>query len=298
MRTAQLAALHYKSLGWNPLPSSRTDRHPVLRYTKYWDAPVDPWILKSWDRWQVANVQLMCGVRWDLAVVDLDGETASDAWQSLGVYYDQPRTWTVRTGGGGWHLYYRIPSGIAELPKACLWDLGGDHSKIELLGDGALVIAPPSRHWRTGRLYEFVIGPRQMDRPAFLPRWVIGRAQAVREKPKAAFPPPPLPPPRSEFVGHFNFRDVVRAIPDKAPIASSWGLRFTGRRSGKDWLECHAVGRDDHRPSAGFSPASGYYSEPYVRHMDFFDLGVALGRYATWQDCCNDLGRQYIGRSA
>jgi hypothetical protein len=58
-----------------------------------------------------------------------------------------PPTRCVRTGSGGWHLYYRHPGG------ALAAKLHG-HDGIDLKADGGYVVAPPSVHPDTGKAYQ------------------------------------------------------------------------------------------------------------------------------------------------
>jgi Bifunctional DNA primase/polymerase, N-terminal len=64
-----------------------------------------------------------------------------------------PPTHAVRTGSGGWHLYYRHPGGTLAAK------LRG-HDGIDLKADGGYVVAPPSTHPDTGQPYR-----RVGDRP-------------------------------------------------------------------------------------------------------------------------------------
>lgn len=292
----QRAALEYLSRGCNPLPSSRASRHPVVPYAEYWDRPVDASLISNWP-WEVAcNVQVMCGTRWNLAVIDLDGPHAPAAWEALTLHRPAPRTWTVRTGGGGLHLWYSTPPGLEALPSVTLW-CGGNHNALELLADRKLVIAPPSRHWRTGMPYRWLVGPGDMPRPAILPGWIVDVACHIAV---------PEPAPvldrknlRSVQAGHFDRREVLAALPDPTALVRSWGLRVVGSRPGcRGWLACRAIDRPDGRPSAGWHPGSCYYSEPARRlRLSLYECGVALGRYRTWTDAVDDLGREYLKAS-
>jgi hypothetical protein len=60
-----------------------------------------------------------------------------------------PPTRCVRTGSGGWHLYYRHPGGVLAAK------LHG-HPGIDIKADGGYVVAPPSIHPSTGQPYRQV----------------------------------------------------------------------------------------------------------------------------------------------
>lgn len=291
LRRAERASRIYRERwGWNPLPTFLSRKRPLVPYAHLWESE------SSDADWRpTTNLQLMTGCRWGLAVIDLDGEIGLQAWEAISLYRPTLPTWTVRTPSGNWHLWFTIPSGVTELRKRCLWS-GGHHQAIELLGDRSLVVAPPSLDLATGRRYEFVLGPRTLPRPAELPAWVIDYAVAPVRPPY--LPPTPTRASLPSPLGVYHWRDVARAIPSKANLAYSWGLRLTGRMTNAGWLECRSLFREDRRASAGFHPESGYYSEPEDYRLSIFELGVVFGRYKCWQDACNDLGRKYLGANA
>ncbi|MEU7907937.1 bifunctional DNA primase/polymerase [Actinoplanes sp. NPDC049118] len=84
----------------------------------------------------------------DLAVVDIDPRNGGRVLPEL-----MPPTRCVRTGSGGWHLYYRHPGGTLAAK------LHG-HPGIDIKADGGYVVAPPSIHPGTGQPYR-----RVGDRP-------------------------------------------------------------------------------------------------------------------------------------
>jgi hypothetical protein len=173
-------------------------------------------------------------------------------------------------------------------------------SLIELKGEKALVVAPPSVHPETGMPYAFLPGhsPTEIARPAPLPRW-------VRELPGVRPPRVPqlLPlhrdaPKRPVLAccGHVDCRDVLEAIPDKVAAVASWGLRVASEPNHAGWCRCHALDRPDENPSASFHSGSGYYCEPdggggSLRRHSLFELGALIGPYLSWLDCLHDLAR-------
>jgi Bifunctional DNA primase/polymerase, N-terminal len=79
-----------------------------------------------------------------LAVVDIDPRNGGRILPDL-----MPPTRCVRTGSGGWHLYYAHPGGTLAAK------LHG-HPGIDLKADGGYVVAPPSIHPGTGQPYRWV----------------------------------------------------------------------------------------------------------------------------------------------
>jgi hypothetical protein len=104
--------------------------------------PLEPWREKQYtwqevEPWleQGGNVGFVTGIN-DICVLDIDDPERVDA---LGI-----RPWhtkSVKTGSGGYHLYYKIP----EAKKVVINDLGGNHLG-ELQCFGQYVVCPPSIH--------------------------------------------------------------------------------------------------------------------------------------------------------
>jgi hypothetical protein len=81
-------------------------------------------------------------------------------------------------GGGGTHIYYRLPIHLAFLPGRLIWspDSTAGHHEVRLLGDRSLVVVPPSRHVKTGREYVWHArhSPDVVELPAEAPTWLLG----------------------------------------------------------------------------------------------------------------------------
>jgi hypothetical protein len=80
-----------------------------------------------------------------VVVVDIDPRHGGRVDPDL-----MPPTACVRTGSGGWHLYYRHPG--QPVPSRPLPGRAG----VDIKGDGGYVVAPPSAHPDTGRPYVWV----------------------------------------------------------------------------------------------------------------------------------------------
>jgi hypothetical protein len=125
----------------------RPGKHPRLRHGLT-EASTDPRQVELWwTRWPEANVGLRTGVAMDVADVDSD-----EGWHGLchlldGVMPEGPR---VRTGGGGWHFWFRT-TGFGNRVRL----LPG----LDWRGIGGYVVAPPSRHLRGD--YRWLRGPAE-----------------------------------------------------------------------------------------------------------------------------------------
>ena len=147
------AALVYVGLGWKVIPlhsfrdgactcgnsaCTSPGKHPRTTHGLK-DATTDPRQIREWwEQWPGANIGIATGAESGLAVIDVDPRHGGTL-EALG---DLPPTCTVRTGGGGWHLYYQYPSGIAIRNNAS----GKLGKGIDMRGEGGYVVAPPSLH--------------------------------------------------------------------------------------------------------------------------------------------------------
>ncbi|WP_034213762.1 bifunctional DNA primase/polymerase [Actinoplanes subtropicus] len=124
----------------------RPGKHPRLRHGLT-EATTDPRLIDVWwSRWPEANVGLRTGITMDVADID-----SAEGWHGLthllgGELPPGPR---VRTGGGGWHLWFR-PMGFGNRV--------GLLPGLDWRGAGGYVVAPPSRHVRGGE-YRWVRRP-------------------------------------------------------------------------------------------------------------------------------------------
>lgn len=150
-------ALAYAAYGWPVLPLHSILRSGGCTCGKAWckspgkhprtpagkdDASIDPATIRAWwVRWPAANIGIhLKGA--GLAALDIDPRNGG----RLEDLPEQLDTLTVRTGGGGWHLYVRAPD-LASFPGAL-------SPGIEVKHEG-YVVAEPSIH-ASGRRYEFV----------------------------------------------------------------------------------------------------------------------------------------------
>ncbi len=158
MTEALQAAHAYLERGWIPFPLHPHDkasriRWSVLRMTPPTPADIESW----WRRWPDANVGLLTGTASHLAVIDLDGSAAVERAMALGLPEHAPCAGTAR----GQHVYCAADTSVRTTTVA---------PGIDVRGDGAYVVAPPSVH-PTGMLYEWLRPPNDQPLPS-LPPWV------------------------------------------------------------------------------------------------------------------------------
>jgi hypothetical protein len=112
----------------------RPGKHPRLRHGLT-GASTDPRQIELWwERWPAANIGLRTGIAMDVA--DVDSAEGRHGLRHL-VGGTMPTGPQVRTGGGGWHFWFR-PTGFGNRVRL----LPG----LDWRGVGGYVVAPPSRH--------------------------------------------------------------------------------------------------------------------------------------------------------
>lgn len=139
-----------------------------------------------------ANVGVATGEQHGIFVLDIDKRSGGlQSWAKLVAIHGEPSaTFTVRSGGGGLHLYWKYPSdgrrvrsrspGVPHVPG------------VDIKGDGGMVTGPGSIH-KSGGLYEIVD-----DAPvAEAPGWVLDLYAEIerRVEPPGVAPYAPGAPP-------------------------------------------------------------------------------------------------------
>ncbi|MBI2603191.1 MAG: DUF3987 domain-containing protein [Deltaproteobacteria bacterium] len=120
-------------------------------------------VLHWWEETPNANIGILTGQESGLVVLDIDPRHGGD--ESLAKLESEnrrlPETLKVKTGGNGWHYYFRHPGG--KIPnKANL------RSGLDIRGDGGYIIAPPSTH---ANLQTYMWVEPDLE-PAPLPEWL------------------------------------------------------------------------------------------------------------------------------
>jgi hypothetical protein len=137
------------------------------------DAINDPtWVRTIWEHNPWANIGLRTGPESGLWVLDLDGEAGIKALEELEAQNGKlPKTPTVRTGGGGLHLYFDYPS---DNEIRCSVKIAGQ--PIDVRGTGGYVIAAGGVNLKGS--YEWLITPDEVplaEAPGWLTRLVTER---------------------------------------------------------------------------------------------------------------------------
>lgn len=159
------AALGYLAAGLSPIPV-RADgtKAPVEReWQRFGDAAPDLDQLEKWfSGRERRGVGIACGpASGNLAVLDFETAPAFDEWLAALSADARGATLTcplARTGGGGAHLYVRLPESVKGVVLARRLVGGRVRTKIEFRGHGQQVLAPgcPAECHPDRRLYEWI----------------------------------------------------------------------------------------------------------------------------------------------
>ena len=165
MNALKEAALRYAALGYQVAALWPKGKLPMqnLRNREPTSDPAQ--IRQWWDLCPSANIGLPTDNRYNaLIVLDLDVGTGIDGTRTLLCRCQEqgltlPDTAVVRSGSGGYHVYYRNPQ---MLPVPSSKDL---FPGIDIRAAGAHIVAPPSIH-NSGKAYQWVRGDETRIAPA------------------------------------------------------------------------------------------------------------------------------------
>jgi nicotinamidase-related amidase len=186
------AALEYAEHGWLVIPlhsptqhgcsCGRAEcespaKHPRTAHGLK-DASRDPAMIREWwSLWPDANIGIVTGPESGILVLDVDGKQGEESLIELERRYSPlPDTYTVRTGGGGLHLYFLWPKGADVRNSQSKFALG-----LDIRGQGGYVVAPPSLH-SSGASYEI---NESAILPAPCPEWLLSLNQEPQGAPAA-----------------------------------------------------------------------------------------------------------------
>lgn len=132
----------------NKLDCKRPAKHPAVTWATA--STIDKRKIDQWwhDKAEhIYNIGIATGKLSGITVIDIDaGSGGLETWRQICEENHIPDTYTVKTGGGGYHLYFKYQAGINTGTNL----LG---QGIDIRNDGGYIIAPPSIH-KSGKAYE------------------------------------------------------------------------------------------------------------------------------------------------
>lgn len=191
-------ALRCAGLGWRVLAVEPQGKRPLVldRARLAWGdgSTTDPAVIRGWWR-RCPSANLGIVVPAGHVVLDVDakpdehGHTGRSHFRDLlDEHGPLPTTPAARTGGGGWHVWLRLPPGVehgngrGRLPRG-----------IDVRGcERGYLVSPPSVH-ASGARYAWLEGRAPWEVPvAEVPPWLLVLL-APAEPPPVPRPPPPCP---------------------------------------------------------------------------------------------------------
>lgn len=170
MYTPNMSKLYSRALqlsvsGFSIMPVG-LDKRPLLKSWKQYqtkaadEATIEAW----WKRWPNANIGVITGKVSGITVIDVDTYKGGRADRF-------PKTYTVQTGNGGLHLYYKYAPGLTISANAY-----ADMPGIDIRNDGGYVVGPysetnysdPHTHEHRGGAYKVLHDIPPTDFPSAL----------------------------------------------------------------------------------------------------------------------------------
>jgi len=166
-------ALRYAYDGWPVFPC-KLNKRPYTRHG-FKDATTEVAQIRSWwGTWPQASIGVATGAKAGIWVLDIDGEAGRESLKALELVHGPlPDTLRVRTGGGGWHYYFKWP--------ICgrVGNRTGVEPGLDVRGEGGYVIAPPSAH-ESGHSYRWELEGIDID---VSPEWLFDIAVPAKLSP-------------------------------------------------------------------------------------------------------------------
>ncbi len=222
------AALTYADDGLRVIPILPGQKRPAL---SAWQdkATTDPDLIEQWwTKWPDHGVGIACGAASGIFVLDVDnagGKVGDEALAALvSKYGDLPETYTVRTGSGGWHFYFRFD------PDRPIRN-GSLGTNLDIRGEGGQVLAPPTIHPVSGEAYTVHLGVPVADAP----EWVYGLLTAAAPVPAPVAKPTPALP---KVAGEVSPAEAFDAAHTWAELleADGWVLHHVDRDGEHHWV--------------------------------------------------------------
>jgi len=156
--------MYYRSIGWSPFPVG-SNKKPLIEWAKYQMEIASEAQIHDWKReFNISGIGIATGKVSGIVVVDVE---------KGGGTKDLPPTVCSRTGGGGYHFFYKYPNVLVKNSVRI-------RDKTDVRGDGGYVVVPPSLH-KSGNRYEWVVSPADADL-AECPQWVLEKSAADKVK--------------------------------------------------------------------------------------------------------------------
>lgn len=241
------AAIAYMKMGFSVLPLK--GKRPALdNWKPYQDQIASSQIIQDWHKvGLLQNVGLVCGaVSGNRVALDLDGAAGYPAFAAT--FPALAETYTVATGGGvGKHIYWQVE----QLPAA-VKAMGTPLGNLEMCAAGRQIVAPPSIHPTTNKLYivERALPILQVPDLCRVVEWIESFKKSS-------------PTPQSNWQPPRNMPTISSDLNPRVIEELSRHLAGLGYHQYGDWLHGRCVYPSRHKngdrhPSFGFNTQTGY----------------------------------------
>jgi hypothetical protein len=183
-------AYEYRKIELSVIPAVQNEKRPLAQWREFQENGIPPATFERWygergehrlnPRMGFITGRACLDADHALFVIDLDvkdGANGLATWRGLLAVHNNDadiETWTVVTGSGGRHLYFRCPADRCPGTKKEL------SKGIDVRGVGGFIMAPPSPHHAPGTRYEWVDGLSPWSAEiADAPEWLIEWAQTI-----------------------------------------------------------------------------------------------------------------------
>lgn len=155
-------AIKYAKAGYSIIPVGH-DKKPIIEWKGYQTKRADEKTIRDWwSKYPSANIGIVTGEISGIVVVDVEAGGSTK---------DLPTTITSKTGGGGFHFFYKHPGKPVKNAVRI-------REKTDIRGDGGYIVAPPSLH-KSGKRYEWLVSPEDAGF-AELPKWVLEKTSETK----------------------------------------------------------------------------------------------------------------------
>ena len=251
----------------------RAGKHPRTKHGLK-DATTD---LKEIAAWWMEHPDANIGlVPWPSGLVVLDIDPRNNGLESLaelererGQLPDTARVWT---GGGGFHIYFTVPSGTDRVPSRLL------RPGVELKAQGSYVLAPPSSHLSV----HLGAAPKQAG-PGYA--WDTASGDHMVDAPFWLIEAPPT--------------GRVYARSGRPPIEGLLGAAFThagltGRMLGPDKVAVQCPWENDHSQGSRFDSSTVVFGPCDGKNLGHFHCSHSHCSSRTYKDVLLALPRESV----